>query len=86
MILFGLISLFNGISNLRWLINAKAIFVEQRGYNLIYRWGDKGVHTYPTGISPKVNIIARLVVELVYFKDAVQHFSHYATKTTHPYF
>ena len=29
--------------------------------------------------SPKINIIARLGFELVYFKAAVQYISHYAT-------
>ena len=41
---------------------------------------DKGVHTFPKGISSKVNVTMRLEFELIYFGVAVQHFSHYATK------
>ena len=37
-----------------------------------------GVHIFPKGISPKVNVIAWLEFELVYFEAAVQHFSQYA--------
>ena len=33
--------------------------------------GNKGVHTFPKGISPKVNVIARLEFELAYFEAAV---------------
>ena len=39
--------------------------------------GDKGERTFPKGISPKVNVIARLEFELAYFEAAVQRFSHY---------
>ena len=31
---------------------------------------NKEVHTFPWGISPKVNVIARMEVELTYFKAA----------------
>ena len=43
--------------------------------------GDKGVHTFPKDISPKMNVIAWLEFELIYFEVAVQHFNHYATGT-----
>ena len=36
------------------------------------------------GISPKVNVIAQLEFELVYFETAVQHFNLY-TKGTPPH-
>ena len=35
------------------------------------------MHTVPKGISPKVNVIARLDFELVYDNVSVQHVSHY---------
>ena len=60
-------SLFNGISTLFRLFNAKAILrEEQKLYYLTHRWEDKGVHTFPKGIWPKVNEIARLEYELAY--------------------
>ena len=36
--------------------------------------GDKEVHIFPKGISPKVNVIVRLEFELA----VVQYFSYYA--------
>ena len=42
-------------------------------------WEDKGVHTFPKGIWPKVNVIARL--ELAYYDSAVQRLNHYTTRT-----
>ena len=42
---------------------------------------DKEVLSYPTGISPKINIAMRLEFELAYFEASVQHFNHYATET-----
>ena len=70
---FGLVSLFNGISTLFWLFNAKAILLEEQyWYYLTHSWEDKGVHTFPKGICPKVNVIARLEYELAYYDSAVQ--------------
>ena len=40
---FGLVSLFNGISTLFKLFNAKAILLEEQ-YYLNHIWEDKGVH------------------------------------------
>ena len=54
---FGLVSLFNGISTLCRLFNAKAILLEEQ-YYLTRNLENKGVHTFPKGICPKVNIIA----------------------------
>ena len=48
---------------------------------LIYSWEDKGVHTFPKGICPKVNVIARLKYELAYYDSAVHRFNHYTTMT-----
>ena len=47
-----LVSLFNGISTLFMLFNAKAILLEEQ-YYLTHSWEDKGVHTFPKGICPK---------------------------------
>ena len=33
-----------------------------QGYYFTYGWEDKGIHTFPNGISSKVNVIARLEV------------------------
>ena len=42
-----------------------------------------GVHTFPKGICPKVNVIAQLEFELGYYDSTVQHFSYYTTRTLH---
>ena len=42
----------------------------------------RGVHTFPKGICPKVNVIARLEYELAYYDSAVHRSSnHYTTRT-----
>ena len=48
------------------------------GY-LTHNWEDKGVHSFPKGIFPKVNVIARLEFELAYYDSAVLRFNHYTT-------
>ena len=59
--------------------NAKTILVEKQWlYYLAHIWEDGGVHTFPKGISPKVNVIVQLEFELAYYDVAVQHVSHYA--------
>ena len=40
---------------------------------------DRRVRTFPKGICPKVNIIAR--VEFAYNDSVVHRFNHYATRT-----
>ena len=35
------------------------------------------LYTFPKGICPKVNVIARQVFELAYYDSAVQRFNHY---------
>ena len=78
----GLVSLFNGISTLFMLFNAKAIFQEEQlWYYLTHSWEDKGVHTFPKSICPKGNVLARLVYELAYYDSAVHRFNHYTTRT-----
>ena len=74
---FGLVSLFNE------LFNAKANFVEEQlWYYLNYRWWDKGIHTFPKGISLKVNAIMLLEFELAYYNVTAQHVSHYTRGNT----
>ena len=64
------------------LFNAKAIpLEEQEWYSLTHSWEDKGVHTFPRGICPKVNVIVRLEYELAYYHSAVHRFNHYTTRT-----
>ena len=41
------------VYNTLWIIYAKVILVEEQ-----YYWGNKRVHTFPKGISLKVNVIA----------------------------
>ena len=79
-LIHGLVSLFNGISTLFRLFNAKAIILEEQ-YYVTHSWEDKGVHTFPKGIFLKVNIIARLENELAYYDSAVHRFNHYTTRT-----
>ena len=50
-------------------------------YYLTHSWEDKGVHTFPKGICPKVNVIARLEYELASYDSAVHRFNHYTTRT-----
>ena len=54
---------------------------EQQWYYLTHSWEDKGVHTFPKGICPKVNVVARLEYELAYYDSAVHRFNHYPTRT-----
>ena len=49
-----------------------------------HSWEDKGFHTFPKGIWPKVNVIARLEYELDYYDSAVHRFNHYTTITPAP--
>ena len=72
---FGLVSLFNSISN------ANTILVEEQfRYCLTHTWGgDKRVHAFPEGISPKANTIEKLKLKLAYFEVPVEQLSHYVT-------
>ena len=81
----SLVSLFNGISTFvdylmpkpsLWktaVILFKSLLEEIRAFIPFSR-----------GISPKVNVIARLAFELVYFEVAEQQLSHYAMRTPCP--
>ena len=67
------------------LFNAKAILLEEQyWYSLTHNWEDTGFHTFPKGICPKVNVIARLEYELAYYDSAVHRFNHYTRG--HPYY
>ena len=69
--------------NLCRLFNSKAILPEEKQwYYLTHSWEDKGVHTFPEGICPKVNVIAWLEYELAYYDSAVHRFNHYTIR--HP--
>ena len=50
-------------------------------YNTLHR--DKGVHSFPKGISPKVNTIAWLEFEHGYYDVAAQNVSQYQKVSTH---
>ena len=64
------------------LFNAKAILLEEQyWYYLTHSWEDKGVHNFPNGICPKVNIIVQLEFKLAYYNPAVHRFNHYTTRT-----
>ena len=77
----GLVSFVYWHINLCRLFNAKAILLEeQQSYYLTHSWEDKGVHTFPKGICPKVNVIVRLEYELAYYGSAVHRFNHYTTR------
>ena len=77
-----MVSLFNGISTLFRLFNAKVIPLEEQWwYYLTHSWEDKGVHIFPKGICPKVNVIARLEYELAYYDSVVHRFNYYTTRT-----
>ena len=62
---FGLVCLFEWHINLWRLFNAKAVLQEEQlWYYLTRRSENKGVHIFPKGICPKVNVIKRLEFEL----------------------
>ena len=65
---------YNLLSGKRWSV---CISKSQRTFS----WEDKGVHTFPRGICPKVNVIALLEYELAYCESAVNRFNHYTTRT-----
>ena len=76
---FYLVSLFNDISTfVDYLIPTRSL---PRNNSDIIEFIAEGnrIHTFPKGISPKVNVIAKQEFELAYFVAAVQYFNHYAT-------
>ena len=81
--LFGLVSLFNGISAFMGYVMPKPYFYKNSNGTIqpIDCDGDKRVHTFPKNISPNVSVMVRLEFELAYNNVTVQHVSHYATGT-----
>ena len=52
---FGLVYLFNGIlACVGYLMPKKK---KQEWYDSTHSWEDKGIHTFPKGICPKVKVI-----------------------------
>ena len=47
---------------------------------------DEGVHTFPKGISPKVNVIAQMEFDITRYDIAGQYVSHYATVILRVYY
>ena len=78
-----MVSLFLKAYQPCWLFNARTILLEeQQWYYLTHSWEDKGVHTFPKGICPKVNVLARPEYELAYYDSAVHRFNNYTTRTS----
>ena len=75
---FGLVSLFNGISTFLCYL---MLLEEQQWCYLTHSWEDKGVYIVPKSICPKVNVIVRLEFELTYYNPTVHHFNCYTTRT-----
>ena len=48
-----------------------------------YNWGDKVIHMFLKGISPKENMIVWLEFELTYLDVIDQHVDHYTMATPH---
>ena len=46
-----------------------------------HSWEDKGAHTFPNGICPKVNVVERLEFELACYDPALRRFNRYTTRT-----
>ena len=42
--------------------------------------GEKEVHSFPNVVNLQVNIIVRLVFELVYYEFSIQHDSHWVSR------
>ena len=66
---------------IKWHINLRGLFNAKASLMVIIKLiaeGDKVVHTFPEGISLKINVIVGLPFQLAYFEATVQHFSHNA--------
>ena len=48
---------------------------------LVFNQRDKGVHNFPKGINPKVNVITWLEFELVPYEVAFRHINNYIKGT-----
>ena len=66
---------------LRMLFNTKFIYVEEHQWSyLTLKLGDKWIHNFPNGISPKVNIRERLEIKQIV---AAKNIRNYDTGTLH---
>ena len=52
-------------------------------YYLTHSWEDKGVHTFPKGICPKVNVIAWLEYEFTYYDSISFNALHHEDSPLH---
>ena len=60
---------------------SKAVLEEQQWFYLIHSWQDKGVHTFPKVIRPKMNVIAWLEFKLAFYDCGGQRFNYYNSST-----
>ena len=77
--MFGLASSFYDISNFMGYFMLRGTVAV---LFTIQFWKDKGFRTFPTGICPKVNIIASLEFEHTHYDVAVKHVCDYAIETS----
>ena len=68
---FGLVSLFNGISTFVGNLMPKSSLWKNKLYYSAYCWEGNAVHTFPKGISSKMNITVQLEFELSYLEASV---------------
>ena len=81
-ILWCLVSPFNGMSTFMGYLILKPSLSKNSISIIQLIVGDKSVLTFLKNICPKVQIIARLLIELAYRDVAVKHVSHHTTGTT----
>ena len=74
-----MVSLFNGILTFVGYLMPKPPLNKDSSGTI--SWEDKGVHTFPKGICPKVKVIAQLEFELANYDSAGQRFNYYTTRT-----
>ena len=48
---------------------------------ILFNWGGVKFHTFPNGITPKLNVIVRMGFEFTNFESPDQHFRHQASGT-----
>ena len=78
---FRLVSLFNGISTFVCNLMPKLSLQKGRG-RISWLLGNKCINIFPKCIRPKLNVIVKKMFEHTYVMVTIQHFNHYATKTS----
>ena len=69
---------FDGISTLvGYSMRNSSFWKKKSHYHFAHSWEDNKVYSFPKGICPKVNVIALLRFELVYYDSVVHRFNHY---------